>query len=181
MISLPNKPKKFNTIDSDFGTAAAKGLWYKAAQMVEYVNRSYPLGMLMYFEADQTNMPASTPDPRFWKFMDGTAVTDPKSIFYGLTLPDLRGKFLRNPVTGEVTFSSGGVSSVGLGHQHTQITGYTFNGGSQDVESEDNGDEDSPGYHAHAIGYSNGFTPSDPLAYPTTPLSKEVQVYMRVL
>lgn len=169
---LPVKPVKFTDLDTNFGTTVAKALWYQAAQMLEYVNQSYPIGMLMFFEASQSNLPAQ-PDSRFWKFMDGTAVSNANSPLNGVTLPDLRGRFLRHPKTGEVALVNAGSDTRDLSHSHTGFTGYADNAGSQNTD-DDSADQPAAGLHRHTIGTAS-------LVVTIIPLSYELQVYMRVL
>jgi hypothetical protein len=170
-MNIPVKPIKFPSIDIDFGTTVAKALWLQAAQLVTYIEQSYPLGMLMFVELSQLGLPAG-PDQRFWKYADGTPVNNANSIFNGMSFPDLRGKFIRHPVSGEIAFSTGGVSSFDLSHGHTGFTDYANDSGRQ------NNDDDSqqraqPGIHRH-------FITTDTLTYNTIPTSHEVQVYIRI-
>lgn len=174
-MTLPNKPKKFTSVETNFGTTIAKGLWIQAAQMLEYVNKSYPIGMLIYFYGSQAGLPEQ-PDPRFWKFMDGTAITNPDSPLYGISFPDLRNKFIRNPAPGESQGSTGGVSSIDLSHNHTGYTLYTDDTGPILTALDFGGD------NLHAVGSNHRHTiDTTTIIYNTIPVSTQVQVYMRIL
>lgn len=174
-MNLPNKPKNFSTVETNFGTTVAKGLWVQAAQMLEYVNASYPLGMLMYFYGSQASLPAQ-PDSRFWKFMDGTPVSNPDSPLYGLSFPDMRGIFVRHPTSTESVGNVNGLDQINLTHNHGGSTGTT------DDRNEIKTNFDFGGDNLHAVSYSHTHTlDTTSLTYNTKPISLEVQVYMRIL
>lgn len=172
-MQLPVKPRKFITLNTDFGTSIAKALWFQAGQMIEYANQSYPLGMLMFFQADQPNMPASTPDPKYWKYMDGTVVVNTDSPFNGLAVPDLRNKFIRHPISGEVVLSSAGSDTLNLTHDHGGVTGITDDSFLPHADN-DTRDRPSPFRHAHTI--SNPST-----VVSIIPPTRTVQIYMRIV
>lgn len=172
MASIPNKVEKFKQLESDLSTSIAKALWLKAAQVCEYINLSYPIGMLMFFNANQSNLPAM-PDPKFWQFADGSAVTNPLSPLYGQLLPDLRGRFFKHPATGASVLAYAGVDSIALPHSHGGITGI---GTDWDSVRLDNGEE-----RGQAIGgHRHGIT-STTVTVSTIPAYMELQVYVRIV
>ncbi len=176
MASLPNKIQKFSDLENDAFTTIAQANWQKAASLLEYANLSYPIGMLLFFYASQDNLPAQ-PDPNNWKFMDGTVVDNANSIYNGLTVPDLRGRFVRHPGTGEIFPAAGGVNSIYLDHTHGPGTHSSYDYGGLDL---DNGGEVSGavGAHSHTITGSFGLI-QNPVS--TIPAYREVQIYMRIV
>lgn len=170
-MAEPNKIEKFKTLETDFGTTIAEALWKRAAQHINYFNKCYPIGMLMLFHETQPNLPA-TPDTRFWKLADGTAVVNANSVLNGVVLPDLRDQFLRHPATGEVVLSTGGVSTVNLAHNHGGLTGVTDNRGAFNMDGGDERSAAAP--HAHTIA-------SDLGVVSTLPLFIALKVYVRIV
>ena len=171
-MNIPVSPSKFPAIDIDFGTTIASGLWLEAAQLITYIEQSYPIGMLMLVELTQSPV-INPPDPSIWKYMDGTPVSNPNSVFNGATFPDLRNLFIRHPVTGESALSYGGADLFTLNHNHTGYTDYANDSGRQNNDDDSNVRE-QPGIHRHSINPAV-------LTYQTVPLSHEVQVYMRIV
>lgn len=172
MADLPNKIQKFKALESDLSTSIAQALWQKAAQICEYVNLSFPVGMLMYVNANQSALP-SLPDPKYWQFCDGSTVVNALSPLNGQVLPDLRGKFFKHPATGQTTAVIAGNNSVALPHDHGGVTGV---GTDWDSVRLDNGDErgQAIGGHTHTI---SAVTPT----FITIPAYLEVQVYIRIV
>lgn len=181
-MDIPQNPKKFPSIDADFGTSVATTLWKTAAQMIEYINQSYPVGMLMYFEADQSGL-TEQPDPGYWKFMDGTSITNVASVFSGASFQNLRQKYTRHPKTGDTVLTTGGSDSVSFAHSHGGNTDATTDNGYLGIEA-------GPGTYQgaalttpqpSALGQSHVHTiPSDLGSINIVPTSREVQVFMRV-
>lgn len=171
-ISVPNQVNKFRSQETDFGTTICPALWGKAAQIAEYINASYPIGMVLFIEGSQENLPAQ-PDPKLWQFLDGSVVNNPASPLNGVTLPDFRGKFFRHPISGEIVHSTGGSNSINLTHNHG---GQTGNGSDWDSLRMDNGGErgQALGTHSHTIDNGN----LDSVA--TVPAYHEVQCYVRI-
>lgn len=180
------KPPQLTSIDTDLGTSVATGLWKQARDLMNYVNASYPFGMVLMFDASWANTYGiGPPDPNFWQFMDGSAVTNVNSPLYGVHLPDMRGKFMRHAYTGEVignitgaTPSFGGgtwSATVNLSHYHGGDTGFTLDQVPGDTESDDqNGGRDCTLYHDHGISV-------DLPSVSVMPVYREVQCYMRIL
>lgn len=171
-IPVPNQINKFVGLEQDFGTTICPALWLKAAQLAQYVNASYPIGMVLFFEGDQDNLPAQ-PDPRFWQFLDGSTVSNASSPMNGTVLPDFRGKFFRHPATGEAYLSTGGADSIDLTHSHG---GQTDVGSDYDFLRLDNGQErgQALGDHRHTIDTGN-------LGSVTLiPAYHELQCYVRI-
>jgi hypothetical protein len=170
-INVPNQVNKFTALEMDFGTTICPALWKKAAELAEYVNKSYPIGMLMFFNASQSNIPAQ-PDPLFWQFCDGSAVTNTNSPLLGQILPDFRNKFFRHPSTGETFLSQGGADSVSVAHDHGGMTGLASDWDSLNL---DNGPwrAQAIGMHQHTIAASSG-------SVTTIPAYHELQVFVRI-
>lgn len=172
MASIPNKVEKFKELDSDLSTSIAQALWQKAAQVCEYVNLSFPVGMLMFFHGSQEGLP-SFPDPKYWQYADGSVVSNSNSPINGQTLPDLRGKFFKHPATGQIALTYAGVDSIDFTHNHGGLT--TSNTDVGNVRLDDGGDRGQAiGFHAHVINNA-------PLIYSTLPAYLEVQVYVRIV
>lgn len=169
---IPNKIEKFKEVEKDFGTSIAEALWKKAAQTLEYINASYPIGMLMFFHETQDNLPA-TPDSKYWQEVDGSTISNVNSPLNGVTLPDWRGKFFRHPASGEIVLSTGGSNTVNLSHNHGGITGI---GDPRFRFQLDNGGERAmPQAHAHGINSDLSSTTS------TVPQYRALKVYMRIV
>jgi hypothetical protein len=170
-IPIPNQVNKFTGLETDFGTTIASALWVKAAQIAQYINASYPIGMVLFFEGSQDNVPAQ-PDPRFWAFLDGHTVSNAASPLNGVTLPDFRNKFFRHVGSGEVALSVAGADTHDLNHNHGGQTGF---GSDWDSIRLDDGEErgQAIGSHRHTIASAM----SD---VTTIPAYHEVQCYIRI-
>lgn len=172
MATIPNKIEKFYEAEKDEFTSIAQANWQKAAALLEYLNRSYPIGMLMFMHNSQDALP-STPDPKYWKFCDGTAVVNTSSPLNGVVIPDLRDKFVRHPKTGQAVLSTGGADTVNLNHNHGGLTGYGFDAGGLTSKNGSDGWRQPVGYHRHTIGAAMG-------SVATTPPFRYLQVYIRI-
>ncbi len=176
-ITIPNKPVKFKELEKDFGTTICPALWRKAVQLMNYVNASIPIGKLMFIRAVQTG--AVTPDPKYWKLCDGTAVSNAESPLNGVVVPDLRGRFMKHPGTGASYPTLAGNSTVNLQHRHGNYTFYTFNAGP--VEADDSDEVWGSSIHRHEI-----FVPVDDTFVWSTPfnpapLYHSFKVYIRIV
>lgn len=172
MATIPNKVERFSDLEMDAFTTIAQANFQKAAGILEYINKCFPVGMLLYFYGSQSALPAQ-PDTRYWKLCDGTAVSNANSVFNGVTLPDLRGKFFKHPATGDTYPAIGGSNSVNLAHNHTGFTEYNSDYGSLDMD--DGGERGAAfGNHRHTISSSMG-------SVSTIPAYREAQVYMRII
>lgn len=171
IIASPLQVNKFSTLESDFGTTICPALWIKTAQLAKYIQASFPIGMIMFFEGDQANLPAQ-PDSRFWQLLDGSTVSNTNSPLHGVTLPDFRNRFFRHANTGEVVHIPAGSDSVSLSHNHTGNTGFASEWDSLNL---DNGDarRQAIGTHRHTI-------PSDLGSVTTIPAYHSVQCYLRI-
>ncbi len=155
----------------DFGTTICPALWLKAAQLAEYVEQSYPIGMLMLFEGDQSNLPAQ-PDSNYWQFLDGSVVTNVNSPLHGVTLPDFRGRFFRHPTGSESPGDIGGADSISLAHAHDGFVNYATDWDSLHLDRGiDRGQ--AHGNHTHIVS-------SDLGSVSTVPARHEVQCYIRI-
>ena len=96
MATIPNKIKKMSTVEKDQFSTISQANWQKVAGILEYANKSFPIGMVLYFYASQDNLPAQ-PDPQYWHFCDGSTINNPNSPLDGQTPPDCRGKFFKHP------------------------------------------------------------------------------------
>lgn len=148
-VTTPAAVKKFRDVERDFGTTDAQALWQRAAQIVNYVAASQPVGRIMVFHATQPGLPF-TPDTRYWQLLDGSTVTNPLSPLFGVTLPDARNRLVRHPAFSESVGSTGGSDTVNLSHSHGGFTDYTDD--REDFQM-DNGDERrEANVHRHSIG-----------------------------
>lgn len=174
-MSLPSPPRKFTANQKNFATSIATDLWQHAAQMLEYINGSYPLGMLIFVYKSQPGMPANSPDPAHWHYMDGSVVDNPNSPFDGMTFPDLRGKFVRPRCTtlSETQAQITGSDTMNLGHSHGGLTGSATDatvfllqsGGALGA---------AIGFHTHSLSTENATVVN------IVPPTVELQVYMRI-
>lgn len=162
---------KFRDLEKDFSTSIAQALWIKAAQNINSLNKSYPVGMLMFMVNSQSALPA-TPDLNFWQLLDGSTVSNVNSPLNGVTLPDLRNKFIRHPQAGDSLFSIGGQDSINLGHNHGGQTGTTDD--RNDFQLDNGGEQYEAGPHSHSIGGALGVVSIIPSYF-------EVQCYIRIV
>lgn len=116
MATIPSKIEKFSDVEKDQFSSIAEATWKKAAYLLEYLNKSYPIGMLMFF--DKFIAPTTTPDPNYWKFCDGSVISNVNSPMNGETTPDLRNKFIKHPNGNITPMTSGGADSINLNHTH---------------------------------------------------------------
>lgn len=171
-VTIPNTIQKFNAIDKDLSTTIATGLWKKAAQLLEYLNKSHPVGMIIWFRATQDLLP-EMPDSKYWQEFDGSAVTNPLSPYFGLTLPNLSGRYFKHPSDLETVHTFGGSDTKNLNHDHDGNTGFTnprgpFNG-------DNNNDRPGPYNHRHTI--------DDALssAQDIKPLFRDLRIFLRIV
>ncbi len=74
-----------------------------------------PLGAVI----DWYRVDASIPVPEGFAIADGSAVTDAESPFFGLSTPDLSGRFVKGVTTTGAIGALGGSATVDLSHDHT--------------------------------------------------------------
>lgn len=165
------KVQKFSTLEKDFNTSVAEALWKKAIQTMNYIEKSYPVGMMLMFHATQSALP-HVPDSKYWKECDGSVVSNANSPLNGVTLPDLRDKFFRHPSSGDTVMTSGGVNSVNLAHSHGGVTGTVDNRQFGQEDGDDHQDVSTP--HAHSIS-------SDMGSVSTIPLYIALKIYIRIV
>lgn len=172
MATLPGKIEKISSVESDEFSSVAVSTWGKAARLIEYLNKSYPMGMLMFFDASLDNLPAM-PNPNYWKFCDGSVIVNANSPMNGQNAPDCRNKFIKHPQTGDPTLVTAGSDTVSSPHNHGGVTGV---GSDADALRLDDGQEHgfAIGNHTHSIGGSSNDVTS------TVPLHRFLQVYMRI-
>ena len=143
------RPKRLLTHEVDFGTTVCPSLWLKAINNLKFVEKSFPIGYVLFFYASQTNISGNAidkPNPEIWKELDGRVVNDIDSPLNGITLPDLRNRFLK----GSNTYGSfGGQETINLSHNHGGLTNY-FNNRTSGADSGNNHTGGSN--HAHPIG-----------------------------
>ncbi len=157
IMSLPVKVEKFTTLQKDFGTTIAVSLWKKAVQNMNYIEKSYPIGMILFVHATQDALP-HLPDSKYWQELDGSTISNADSPMNGVTLPDCRNHFFRHPATGETVMTTGGANAVNLSHNHGGLSGLTDAREGLDLD-DGGGDphraEMSPHQHAIASGGSS--------------------------
>lgn len=171
MANLPNTIQKFKDLEKDFGTSNAEALWKRAIQLMTYVEKSNPVGMLMFIHATQSNIP-SLPDSQYWQLCDGSVVSNANSPMNGVTLPDLRDKFVRHPSSGEIQLSSGGQDIQSLQHNHGGFTGFT--NPQEFLQMDNGGDRVETSNHRHTIGNDLGNV-------TTVPTYLALKVYVRIV
>jgi hypothetical protein len=170
--TIPVKIEKFVPAEKDEFSSIAQANWQKMSQLMEYLNRSYPIGMLLFFMATQDELP-ELPDPKYWQLADGSVVANSNSPLNGQTLPDLRDRFIRHPTTGEPALTYGGNPTVNTPHDHGGQTGFTSDVGASNLDSS-NAVTGPVGYHNHSIGGSSNTNHS------TIPQFRYLQVYVRI-
>lgn len=173
MATIPNKIEKFADLEKDAFTTISVALWKKAAGLLDYINKSHPIGMCLFFCASQPGVP-NPPNSAYWKFADGTAVNNVNSPLHGVTIPDCRGKFFKHPGTGQPVLVSSGQNSIDITHDHGGHTKYSADYG---LILLDTGDEVNcaVGPHNHIIEASTVSVVS------TIPAYLELQVYVRIV
>jgi hypothetical protein len=162
---------RYSDLEKDFGTSIAQALGNKDKDNINALNKSYPVGVLLYMINSQDNLP-TTPDLNFWQLCDGSVVSNPNSPLDGQTLPDFRNKFIRHTRASETDLTQGGQDTVNLAHNHGGQTGITndrndfqLDNGGEMMEGED---------HSHSISTSLGVT-------STVPAHLEMQIYVRIV
>lgn len=170
-MSTPNRIEKFRALEQDFGTTNAEALWKKVVRLMNYAEKSYPVGYVLFVHETQSLLP-HVPDSKYWKAMDGTAVSNANSPINGVTLPDWRDKFFRCIKSGEVIFSESGANTVNLSHDHGGQTGVTD--ARTTFDADDGSDRTAMAAHQHAIA-------SDIGSVATVPLYIALKAYLRVV
>lgn len=151
-MSLSDPRVKFKANTSDFGTTIAQALWQRAAQLCAYIEKSQPVGSLLWMHATQSGLPAA-PSSSYWKELDGSTVSNANSLLNGVTLPDFRDKFFMHPTSGDTILSTAGANSLTVSHNHTGVTGTTSGLGLQDINDGNKATE--TGLHSHSISSDN--------------------------
>ena len=167
------KPQRIYAHESDFGTTAASFLWQKVINNQHFVEKCFPIGFVLFFHASQTyanGNPIEAPNPEIWQPLNGTTVNDPDSPLNGVTLPDLREKFLKGSETQGLT---GGQLTINLNHSHGGITGVTDDR-QPDVQADAGGGYNTGAPHYHGI--SSAWSGAEPI----TPPYIDLQAYMRI-
>lgn len=170
MAEIPNKIEKFTDLQKDFGTSIAQSLWLKVGQLQNYINDSYPIGMLLFMVNSQDELPA-TPDLNYWKFCDGTVISNANSPMNGQAVPDFRNRFWRHQQTGEILLSVAGNDSLNFAHNHGGVSSSDPWFGTIDMDT--GGERALPIPHSHPIASALGVTSMVPPYFA-------VQVYVRV-
>lgn len=170
------KPKKFAANQYDLGTTVAKALWKEARDTMDYINGSFPIGMMMLFDASRPGLPATTPDSRFWKYMDGSVISNAASPLNGITFPDMRNRFFRMPYAGESVGNVNGSDTTDLTHAHGGNTQFADSTGGPDRHGDGgrSGEQPNPDFHQHGINTAS-------LVVTTVPTAYELQMYVRIL
>lgn len=173
-MALPNNITKMSDTERDEFSSIAQANWGKAAGLLDYLNKSYPVGMMLFFEENQSNLPA-TPNPDYWQFAGLDAVvTNPNSPLFGQTLPDLRGKFIKHPESGQPCLVTDGANVINLLHNHGGVTGDANDIGGLNAD-DGNGDNvwAATGVHHHGIANDFGLINIEPRY-------RYLQVYIRI-
>ena len=173
MITDPTKrPENLNSIEVDFGTTISGSIWKKVRDLEIFINDNLPIGLVIQFHASQqyaNGLSIDLPGTQ-WQFCDGTVVSNPESPLLGVSVPDLRSKFLAGD---EPLGVFGGGTNHNLSHNHG---GVTLDGSDKATET-----QSDPGFvylegsiHNHSVATSN-------LAMTPLPPYRELQFYMRIV
>jgi hypothetical protein len=172
MASLPNEIKKFSDLEKDSFSTIAQANWQKAAQLLNYLNASIPVGMIIFVRTTQDALPEE-PDPQYWQYCDGSAVVNALSPLLGQNVPDLRDKYIKHPSELESELQTAGSDTKNLQHSHGGFTGYRFDAGGY---SADNDNEFSGPYnHRHAMGNAMS------TAQDIKPQYRALKAYIRIV
>lgn len=152
-MTAPNpliRPRLLRGHETDFGTTIAASLWLRLINNHAWVEKSIPLGMVLFFYTSQTEAdgtPITQPNPDIWQPCDGRTINDPDSPLNGQTLPDLRDLFVKGSSTPGQT---GGQSTVNLSHNHGGATGVTDDR-QPDFQADHGTDHLTGAPHTHSI------------------------------
>ena len=171
MAKVPNSIKKFKTLEDDLSTSIATALWQKAADLCEYINKSRPIGMVMWFNNNQDLLPG-LPDPKYWKLCDGTAVNNPLSTLHGVVIPSVASRFVKHPSDFQSVFGVAGSDTRNFSHDHGGVSGYTNPRGAQNADNSD--ERAGPFNHRHTVHSSLG-------TVDIMPPYIELRAYIRIL
>lgn len=170
---LPNLIQKMFDSEKDEFSSIAQANWQKLAALIEYLNKSYPVGMLLFMDLSQDQLP-NPPNPKYWKFCDGSMIVNPDSPFNGQMSPDLRGRFIRNPDAIEAPLTLAGSNSIQLSHNHSGVTGFGFDANGLSAKNGSDPQWQPSGYHQHGVASSMGFV-------STVAKYRHFEVYMRIV
>jgi len=165
---MSKRPNDISSVESDFNTTVAKAIIDKAHDFVDYFDKAFPVGMIMFFYGSQPSI--TQPNGAVWQFCDGSTVNNPDSPINGQVVPDLRGKFLTHVKS--AIGATGGNNSISVDHYHgTSIT--------SDEETaykrlREGTDMLKPGPHSHT-------TPVEHQTYNIDPPAVELQAYIRIV
>lgn len=176
MITIPQlKPDALRTMEVDFGTTIAQGLWQRISRQLNWIEKAVPVGMVIYFYDSQTFANGNpVPDPKStnWQFCDGSPITNPLSPMFGQNVPDLRNRFSKGSATLGLGVT-GGTVSHNLAHSHGGATSTTCD--LEGLSNTDNSDAKPKGNcHNHSIGGSLG-------TISVMPPYINLQPYMRIV
>lgn len=147
-VNVPNTVTKFNGLEKDLSTSVSTALWKKAAEIAAYINASHPIGLIIWVRHTQELLP-ELPDPKYWKEMNGTAVSNSNSPLNGVVMPDLRGAYLKHPPTEGQNQTFGSSDTRNFSHNHGGVTGVTFPAGAFNADNDD--ERAGPFPHSHLI------------------------------
>lgn len=174
MINIPSlKPETLRDIEIDFGTSIASSIWRKVVDNYQWVEKSVPVGFILFFygeitEADGT--PKDPPNPDIWGYCDGSIINDPDSPLNGQALPNLIDLF---PKGSDTIGTLGGQSTIDISHSHGGATGATDDTTKPFFTADNGNDRREGSLHTHSM---NTKWPTDE---PIIPKYFSVQPYMR--
>lgn len=172
MIFVPSvKPEQLRGLETDFGSSISASIWRKIINNHAWVEKSIPIGMIMFFYEQITEAdgdPKDPPNSDIWLFCDGSTISDSDSPLDGQKIPDLRNYFLKGSETYGLT---GGQSTLNIQHNHGGQTGVVDD--TQGFVADTGNDHDTGAPHSHSIDtrWSS--------AEPIIPKYFELQPYIR--
>lgn len=173
MITIPAlNPALLKTFEADFGTSIAQTLWQRIVDHLNWLNAALPVGSVLYFYSSQTyaNGNQIAGPSACWQICDGSAVSNPNSPLFGISLPDMRQRFLKGSDSPD---QYGGSDTVNLAHSHGGATGAVFDG-ENNFDSGGDNEQGGPSFHNHPIF-------SDLGVITRLPPYVELQPYMRIV
>lgn len=151
-ITIPAaKPTPLKSLEVDFSTSMAQGIWQRIGQLQNWLEKNVPIGIVMYFY-DSTTYAGGTPipDPKSsnWLFCNGQQILNTNSPMYGQFTPDLRNYF---PRAGTPIGGTGGDVIHNIFHNHGGFTQSKTDLISGEYLTDGGEDVDQGGLHKHAI------------------------------
>lgn len=160
MIIVPSiRPDTIKGPESDFGTSIAASIWRKIVNNHTWIEKSLPIGSILFFQASTTEAngtPIDPPNPNIWTICDGSVINDIDSPMNGQATPNLKNKFPKGASTDLI---NGGNSTINIQHSHGGRTGVTDD--RADVVADIGVDHSIGAPHYHSI--NNQWSTAEPI------------------